>query len=362
MAEIKFAVWNMEWLNNLFTGGSNGAPSVFKDDDDFADRDKKVTIAKRKADIALGLAHIDADLMVIVEGPNKTEELQLLFDELALGEWQCFIQSSKSINGPGRTDMWSSSQCVGIAVRLDGNKFDAQTPMRIFDSMDENNGAIFEASEPFWMDIGTDKIPEWFRFERRPAYAEIKLADGEIFRVVGLHLKSKGIFSAHEWSRWWAMADANRERLLAQCRQFRMEFLDGYLRDDATKDIPLIVCGDINDGPGFDTSEMKLKASGIETLMGSVWHPDLALGNALFDRLSDKDKKRLNFEDNSTTSFADPIFNHTYHRVWIDHILYSRNGHGQWVKDADILRQIGDDGPKYYQISDHYPVVAQISL
>ena len=48
------------------------------------------------------------------------------------------------------------------------------------------------------------------------------------------HFKSKGIFDALEWTRWWQMADANRERLLAQCRHFREEFQtpDGEARRD----------------------------------------------------------------------------------------------------------------------------------
>ncbi|MGP1352520.1 MAG: endonuclease/exonuclease/phosphatase family protein [Parasphingopyxis sp.] len=360
MTDIRLAVWNMEWLNNLFTTDDND-DVIFKPDDEDGDRSGKHTVGERKALIGSGLVHIDADLVVVVEGPNKTEELQLLFDELAPGDWTTYIQVSKSINGPGRTDVWSSSQCVGIAVRTDRGKF-AADPMQVFDSMDQASGAIFEASEPFWMDTGNDKIPEWYRFERRPAYAEITLENDAKFRVMGVHLKSKGIFSAHEWSRWWAMADANRERLVAQCRRVREAFIEPYLTDDATKDIPLIVCGDINDGPGFDTSEMKLKSSGVETLMGSVWRPYLTLGNALYDRLSDKDKAALNFEDNSTTSFADPIFNRTYHRVWIDHIVYSLNADEGWVHDADILRKVGDDGPPYYTISDHFPVVATVTL
>ena len=360
MASIKLAVWNMEWLNKLFKSGGNHDSAAWKPDTDKPQKDSKHTVGERKALLKAGLQRIDADIVVVVEGPNKTAELKLLFKDLTTGEWTSHIQESKSINGPGRTDVWASGQCVGIAIRTDTGKFD-MAKTRFFDAMSETSGHIFHASEPFWMDTGRDKVPEWFRFERRPAYAEITLGNGASFRLIGHHLKSKGIFSALEWSRWWAMADANRERLLAQCRQFRKEFLDKYLLEDDTKDIPLIVCGDINDGPGFDTSEAKFHASGIETLMGSIWKPELALGNALFDRLSDKRKAALNFEDNTTTSFADPIFNRTYHRVWIDHILYSRNGPDGWVTGGDILRMIDDDTP-FYKASDHYPVIASVNL
>ena len=162
------------------------------------------------------------------------------------------------------------------------------------------------------------------------------------------------------------MADANRERLLAQCRHLREAFLNPYLKEAATRGIPLIVCGDINDGPGFDTSEMRLKASGVETIMGSVWEPELTLGSALFDRLPKKQREALDFADNFTTSFKDPIFDGVFQREWIDHILYSRNAAAGWVQGGDILREIpeGTDGPKlpFYRVSDHYPVRADITL
>lgn len=359
MGTMRMAVWNMEWLNRLFTGGDD---SRFKPDDATPDSRSRVTVGERKAGLVQGLAALDADLVVVVEGPNATAELQLLFDELAPGTWTCFAQRSLSPNGPGRADVFSSAQCVGLAVRTDRGTF-ADPPMRVFDAMDPGSGAVHAASEPFFHDTGADKVPEWYRFERRPAYAELTFADGAACRVMGLHLKSKGIFSAYEWSRWWAMADANRERLLAQCRRLREAFLDPYLRAAETAAIPLIVCGDINDGPGFDTSEMRLKASGIETLMGTVWKPDLTLGNAIFDRLDADDRDRLNFEELSTTSFADPIFDGTYHRVWIDHILYTRNAPPGWVSEGEIVRDFGGDPVlRYWEVSDHAPVAATVTV
>ncbi|MEM7709916.1 MAG: hypothetical protein AAF264_04045 [Pseudomonadota bacterium] len=360
MGTARLAVWNMEWLNRLFVSG-NG-PAAFKPDDERPDGRGRVTVGERKADLGRGLAALDTDLVVVVEGPNRTEELQLLFDDLAPGTWTCFVQRSQSPNGPHRSDVFSSAQCVGLALRTDRGIW-GDDPMRVFDAMDPASGAVHNASEPFFHDTGADKVPEWYRFERRPAYAELTLADGARFRVMGLHLKSKGIFSAYEWSRWWQLADANRERLLAQCRRLREGFLDPYLRDDATAEMPLIVCGDINDGPGFDTSEMRLKASGIETLMGTVWKPRLALGNAVFDTLPPADRDRLNFEDLSTTSFEDPIFAGTYHRVWIDHILYTRNAPEGWVSEAAIVRDFaGDPVLPYWRVSDHAPVVATVRL
>lgn len=362
MAELKLVTWNMEWLNDLFTSQSGGAPAAFRPDGDVPQHDKSTTVGKRKDKLRLGLERLEADVIVVIEGPSSPDELQLLFDTLAPGQWVTHLQVSKSLNAPHRKDIFTSTQNVGIAVRVDTGKF-ANPPMTVFDAMDPQSGDIFTASEPFFLDSGANGVFEWYRYERRPAYVEITMHDGASFRVMGVHLKSKGIFTALEWSQWWTIADANRERLLAQCRQLREAFLDRYLSKDPTRQIPLIVCGDINDGPGFDTSEMRLKASGVETLMGSIWQPDLALGNALYDALPPKDQARLNFEDNYTTSFEDPIFDGQYQREWIDHILYSRNAPPGWVHDGKIIRSTGGvpDTP-FYRISDHFPVQATITL
>jgi len=124
----------------------------------------------------------------------------------------------------------------------------------------------------------------------------------------------------------------------------------------------LIVCGDINDGPGFDASEMKLQSSGIERLMGSIWHPHLCLFNAIFDTLEEKKQKTLDFSSLYTASFADPIFNHTYRRSWIDHILYSGKDK-QWISDATIVHDMQSGNPIYRDFpkaSDHHPVTCMI--
>ncbi|MCG6186853.1 exonuclease/endonuclease/phosphatase family protein [Maribellus maritimus] len=123
----------------------------------------------------------------------------------------------------------------------------------------------------------------------------------------------------------------------------------------------MIVCGDINDGPGFDASEMKINASGIERLMGSIWQPELCLGNSIFDTLDDKKKNDLDFSSLYTVSFADPIFNYSYINSWIDHILYSRINH--WVSGAKINFNTNSGNPIYKDFptaSDHKPVTCTI--
>lgn len=355
---MKLAVWNMEWLNDLVDSDAGALKS-----NDTSVRGPRPpwentgpTVGERVALLREGLEDLDADILLIVEGPDRTEDMEVLMASISDAQWSVYIQRSRYPTGPDNPRLNTSTQCVGVAVRTDRGRFKA-TPMTVTDVADPVAGLIHTATEPFFLDLGSDKVPEWFRYERRPLWVTIHPAEGSDFNIMGLHLKSKGIFGAYEWSRWWQLADANRMRLLAQCRHIREAFLDVYLADPAA--LPVIVAGDINDGPGFDTSEMRLNASGVETLMGSVWKPDLSLGNALFDALDDRDRARLDFSDVTTTRFADPIFNDTYHRVMIDHILYSRGTPG-WVAPAEVPRETSG-GTAYWKISDHFPVVAEIT-
>ena len=338
---VKFLTWNMEWMNDLF--GSNYS---FRQDDEKTQHMRSATVLDRRRHLSKVINELSPDVIVIVEGPNVTEELQLFFDTDVVGNWQCHIQRS-----PGMT------QCIGLAVRIDTGKFAAE-PFTAFDTLG------MPAFQEWHADLDDDGVTEVFKFERSPLYAWVNLVNGKSFAVLGLHLKSKLVASALEWSRWWERADANRKKILSQAQRVRTAFVDAYLRDNLTAGIPLLVTGDINDGPGMDTSERKLLGSGMEKLMGNIWFPELALGNALFDTLSENDKNRLRFDRIATTSFADPIFNSTYHRVWIDHIMYSRNK-SSWVSDAKVHERLSEGtirSSAYKYSSDHFPISCTITL
>ena len=50
---------------------------------------------------------------MVVEGPNRTKELQLFFHEDVEGQWLARVQASKGM-----------AQCVGVEVRIDEGKFE----------------------------------------------------------------------------------------------------------------------------------------------------------------------------------------------------------------------------------------------
>jgi endonuclease/exonuclease/phosphatase family metal-dependent hydrolase len=345
MADLKLVVWNVEWVNDLFEPG-NG-PAAFRPDATEPQHSRGTTVLKRRQDLSGVLNELALDVAVLVEAPSRSEELQLFFDQDVEGTWQAIVQRS-----PGQ------AQNVGIAVRLDQGKFasPALTP---------TDTGTMAAFAPFLVDVDDDGIDEQYRFERRPLYVEVHPAGGQAFQVLGLHLKSKGIFDSYEWSKWWQIADANRRKILAQATQLRLRFVDPLLTAAATQDTRLIVCGDINDGPGLDASEKRLFGSGVERLMGTVWKGNLCLSNALFESRPQAEQNNLDFSKLATTRFQDPIFNNVWHNEWIDHILYSANQPTRWVTNAKIHTEMSGPQPiwkKYPHASDHYPISAIVSV
>ena len=117
------------------------------------------------------------------------------------------------------------------------------------------------------------------------------------------------------------IALANRKRLVGQANKLRTR-LDQL--HDAQNPDPVIVMGDMNDGPGLDPFEMMVGKSFVETVMGSVYYPEKIFHNSLWWMTGDSQQRKNLW----TVDFPDPIVNNPLgykHRVWLDHILLSPN-------------------------------------
>ena len=360
---LKLVCWNMDWFADLFAEDEEGRP-ILKPDDMIVRGPSRAnqpgvgpTVAHRLRLLKKAIIDIDPDIIVLLEGPGRSEALKLFFDLLGHGEWACYAQRSRYVHLPGGA-VKETSRCVGLAVRTDTSRF-ATEPVAFFDAEDQASGVFHRATESFFAEWTRNSTTEWFRFETRPLYAEVRPVAGTPFRILGVHLKSRGFFGGYEWSRWLVEAEANRSRFSALARRLRQDFLDIYLTDPMTRGIPLLVMGGINEGPGSEVCDPRGQLSAAEILMGSVWAPQLTMGNALFDATGKSHSAPDTFRDLWTMKFPDPISDRVMHPAWVDHILYSRNAPDGWCAGARIPRStLG--GIPFEAISDHYPVTVRI--
>ena len=127
---------------------------------------------------------------------------------------------------------------------------------------------------------------------------------GSRFRLVLVHCKSKKTYKKDADS-IRVEALNNRKKIVSQCNRLRTILFKESNIENPTND-PLIIMGDINDGPGFDPYEAKILYSGVESLIGNVLSPDSILYSFV----------DLNNGGQPTTEFAG--------MEQIDHILFTR--------------------------------------
>lgn len=222
------------------------------------------------------------------------------------------------------------------------------------DSIDEG----ITAYEPWADDVDADGLDEALRWERKPLEAAFHIDGAGAFRVILVHAKSKGVFSLVDFHQFEAIAQGNRKKLIGQANHLRKRI------EQLSKPVgapPIIVMGDMNDGPGQDAYEMKLGKSFVETVMGNVFAPAGILHNA-HHYLSQTPATK---SDLWTVEFPDPIVTHAFgykHRVWIDHILLSphflqTNSPLQLIPNSG---RIGDKNPTSKAASDHFAVYCRL--
>ena len=111
--------------------------------------------------------------------------------------------------------------------------------------------------------MNTDASPDPITFSKPPLELVVEGRDGRIFRLIGVHVKSKAPHGARTPEEVMAISIANRRKQLAQCIWLRKR-VEAHL--DAGDS--LMVMGDFNDGPGLDEYEKLFGRSGVEIVLG----------------------------------------------------------------------------------------------
>jgi hypothetical protein len=96
-------------MNDLFVP-DDGDPA-FLPDDQKTQHNNQTTVKQRREHLAGVINELAPDMVVCVEGPNRSGELQLFFRQDVVGDWTAVIQ-----------DSMGSLQNVGFAARTDTSR------------------------------------------------------------------------------------------------------------------------------------------------------------------------------------------------------------------------------------------------
>lgn len=372
MENFKFTCWNVEHADKLLTTLDEGSA------------DKKRKAEMRMDAIAEEIAALDADILLISEGPHGALRAQTFFDRVA-PDYTLVVRDEATSDAygmkggagfAGRQWLWflirKERPITGQLLHLDqwmaltsataGEDYkDRYDRWQVsFPEMKKNT-----AGE----DILNFKIGGNHEHWRHPQVLMAEI-DGAFVEFIGCHLKSK----FNNVRTVGAASDAdffdNNPKLVAELIKARVKisteatdirhYIEARFAADASSAI--VVAGDLNDGPGKERIERRfLYHDLIGALQGNVFFSQRFLNHALFDAPS-SERWSVFFED-----ALDPGRNP---HILLDHILFSQSMTGSRVGTPSLFRARSGGGLvehevhhrvtstryKYAMTSDHRPV------
>ncbi|MDZ7906291.1 MAG: endonuclease [Cypionkella sp.] len=246
---LRIATYNVEWFTELFddAGGflNDNSPSVRH----------QTSKAQQFAAIGAVVQALDADALLIVEGPDHSETRSA---PAALENFARHfdLRARRALVG------FPSHTRQEIALLYDPDLMTAQhAPMGQADSA----AAAPRFDFAYSYDLDGDADVENIGFSKPPLEAVLTLANGQTLRLIGVHTKSKAPRHTRGPAEFVAQSIQNRRKQLAECFWIR-----GRVDEVLAQNTPLIVLGDFNDGPGLDEYEQMFGYSSVEVVMGQT--------------------------------------------------------------------------------------------
>lgn len=247
---MRIATYNVEWFTELFD-----AKGRLLDDTEWSGR-SDVTREDQIAALGVVFQRLDADLIAIIEAPDQNHKRSTV-PALENFAQHFGLRVSEALIGFGNDTQQE------IAVLYDPEKLTLH-----HDPKGEEFGVIGSHGAPrfdgeFHIDLDIDSRAEVVRFSKPPLEVTARTNDGTEFHLIAAHLKSKAPHGARSPKEAMRISIANRRKQLAQAVWLRRRIED-HLADNT----PLIVLGDLNDGPGLDEYEHLFGRSSVEIIMG----------------------------------------------------------------------------------------------
>ncbi|MFV0410322.1 MAG: endonuclease/exonuclease/phosphatase family protein [Paracoccus sp. (in: a-proteobacteria)] len=381
--QFRFATWNIEHFNALFDTDDNASPPKPEEETRY-----NVTAQEQIDAAAHVIKTLDPDMLLVIEGPgtsangrrstvtalqNFAEKYTLRCSAASIGFNSRGQQEIALMYDPAKVTVAHEPSGAPLAMTLDqldelgDTERIAQLPLALntLTGRKISPAPRFDTVYPF--DSEDDRLLELYRFTRPPYEARIGLLqNGEektFFRMIGAHVKSKGVYDVSDELRNEIKNLANRRRILAECTWIRQRVQE-YI--DAGESI--LVAGDFNDGPGLDYHERSFGRSGVELVAGVLETPDRILWTNTLKPTWSGSKGWCP----STASFyqrdSGKFFNALIDFILVSQDLYymGTNGTASWqIWNPFASSDISEDVALYNALkdaSDHFPVTFDFEL
>lgn len=247
---MRLATYNVEWFANLFD--DNDRLMV---DDEWSGR-QDVTRAQQIEALGIVFTALDADAVMIVEAPNSGRKQDTV--RALRGFARAFdLRTSEAVIG------FANETHQELALLYDPDKLSAHHDPRGDETGRKGSGDAPRFDGTFRIDLDNDNTEDLVQFSKPPLELAIRTAAGTDLRLIGAHLKSKAPHGARGRDAVLRVSIANRRKQLAQAIWLRQR-IDAH-RAEA---LPVILAGDLNDGPGLDDFEDQFGQSSVEILLG----------------------------------------------------------------------------------------------
>lgn len=246
---MRIATYNIEWMNALFDGEDR-----LLEDDGWSAR-YNVTRSMQTKALGRVFQAIDADAVMVIEAPDSSGQRDTV---RALEQFAARfgLRTRAAIMG------FANDTQQEIALLFDPDKLTAT-----HDPQGAITGAAGRTDAPrfdgrFRIDLDVDASEDLVVFSKPPLELAVETARGTQFRMIGAHLKSKAPHGAKTRDEVMRQSIANRRKQLAQAIWLRQR-IDQHLQAGE----PLMLLGDLNDGPGLDEYEHLFGRSSVEIIM-----------------------------------------------------------------------------------------------
>ncbi|SIO43104.1 Endonuclease/Exonuclease/phosphatase family protein [Rhodovulum sp. ES.010] len=335
---MKIVNWNIEWMNNWFSG--NQSPSWGSGR---LTADEARTCAGRAAAV---IDALEPDLLCIQEGPSAEPEMALFLGEFLS---DCAGPRYEAIMG-----LDGGAQKLYALRRKDGKVA----------AMERATDPATEALRELWdADVNGDMMLEGYDFTRLPLVVDVDPIGTPPVRVVILHTKSKYVHGgAAKWRdparRQEFVVEALQARRRISAEGFRLRgYLDTLVADDP--EARIVVTGDWNDGPGRDLFERKYLTHNVaDIVLGSTFTPELIFHHPLISGVAPPALFTARFDD-----FVDEVADRP---LLLDHFAVSpalrERVAGAGIAHDPFEAQVEGGGARRSERpSDHRPIWVDLS-